>query len=63
MAARGVARNIFDTKNIIKGKLTGIRFCITGTFALPRKVLNDILTKHGAVVSDALTAQTSFLIV
>ncbi len=63
MAERGVAWNIFDTKNLIKGKLTGMRFCITGTFALPRKVLVDILTKHGALITDSITQQTHFLLV
>lgn len=63
MADRWVAWNIFDTKTVIKGKLTGISFCISGTFALPRKVISDILSKHGAVVTDNITQQTSFLLV
>ncbi len=63
MAERGVSWNIFDTKNLIKGKLTWVRFCITWTFALPRKVLTDILTKHGAIITDTISQQTHFLLV
>ncbi|MEI7477077.1 MAG: BRCT domain-containing protein [bacterium] len=63
MAKYGVSRNGFDTKIAIKGKLTGQSFCITGTFALPRKVISDILTKHGARITETLTQQTSFLLV
>lgn len=38
-------------------------FCITGTFEIPRKVLGDILAKHGGVVVDNVTQATHFLIV
>ncbi|MBP6086280.1 BRCT domain-containing protein [Patescibacteria group bacterium] len=54
---------MFDTKTVIKGKLTGISFCISGTFELPRKVLSDILSRHGAIVTESVTQQTSFLVV
>jgi BRCT domain type II-containing protein len=40
-----------------------MRFCITGTFALPRKIIGDILTKHGGIVADSITQQTTWLIV
>lgn len=56
-------RNNFANKTVLKGKLTGSSFCITGTFALPRKVIVDILTRHGALVTDNLTKQTTFLLV
>lgn len=62
MSDSGVQRNNFANKTILKGKLTGISFCITGTFLLPRKVITDVLTKHGAVVSENLTKQTTFLL-
>lgn len=63
MAERWVAWNIFDTRNAIKGKLTWSSFCISGTFEIPRKILSDILARHGAVVTENITQQTSFLIV
>jgi DNA ligase (NAD+) len=63
MESRGVVWHVFDTSSQIKGKLSGIRFCITGTFALPRKVIADILSKHGAIIADAVTQQTSFVLV
>ena len=63
MAEKWVAWNIFDTKTIIKGKLTWVSFCISWTFELPRKILSDILSKHGAVVTENITQQTGFLVV
>jgi DNA ligase (NAD+) len=63
MAQKWVARNMFDTKTIIKGKLTWVSFCISWTFGIPRKVLSDILSKHGAVVTENITQQTNFLVV
>ena len=30
---------------------------------MPRKVISDILTRHGAVVTESVTQQTSFLLV
>lgn len=59
----GINFSIFDLrKKMIEGKLSGVSFCITGTFEIPRKVLTDILTKHGAVVVENLTQGTNFLI-
>lgn len=59
----GVNFAIFDLRRkVIEGKLSGCSFCITGTFEIPRKVLAEILQKHGAVVVDNLTQATNFLI-
>lgn len=63
MSEKWVQRNNFANKTTLKGKLTGTIFCITGTFALPRKIITDVLTKHGALVAETLTKQTSFLLV
>lgn len=60
----GVNFSIFDLRRKnIEGKLSGKSFCITGTFEIPRKVIAEILTKHGAIVVDNLTQSTDFLIV
>ncbi len=63
MSEKWVQRNNFANKRTLKGKLTGTIFCITGTFALPRKIIADVLSKHGALVTDILTKQTNFLLV
>ena len=60
----GVNFGIFDLRRkAIEGKLSGNCFCISGTFEIPRKVLADILIKHGGVVVDNITQGTHFLIV
>lgn len=63
MATYGVARNVFTTKHVIKGKLTGMRFVLTGNFALPRKVITDILKKHGALVTETMNHQVNYLLI
>jgi hypothetical protein len=37
--------------------------CISGTFAIPRKILADIIAKHGGLVTDNITQQTTHLLV
>ncbi len=62
MASKWVAWNIFDTRSAVKGKLNGVSICISGVFAIPRKILSDIITKHGGIVTDNITLQTSYLL-
>jgi DNA ligase (NAD+) len=59
----GVRFDQFDAKSVRQGPLSGMSFCITGTFALSRETIISILESQGATFSPNITKNLTFLLV
>lgn len=44
------------------GRLSGMKFVLSGSFSVPKKVLEELITKHGGVIVSSVTKDLDYLV-